>query len=136
MECRLCLCSAPPESFIFIHDDTRLPQLVQRIWICCRLRVSYNFVSHYFIRLRDRYYFSKLQVRKDDELPDMICHSCVNNLELLDSFRNACLRTDETSRLKSDKSLGVKTEEALLEDLIWEDETCTNFPPSYGEVSE
>ncbi|XP_077289508.1 uncharacterized protein LOC143913528 isoform X3 [Arctopsyche grandis] len=112
MECRLCLCSAPPEAFISIHDDTYPPHLVQRIWTCCRL-----------------------QVRKDDKLPDMICPSCVNNLELLDSFRNTCLRTDKASRLKSGESLNVKPEEVILADLIWEDEVGANLPPNISSSS-
>ncbi|XP_077289236.1 uncharacterized protein LOC143913377 [Arctopsyche grandis] len=106
MECRLCLSSAPAESLVSIHDDPHPPHLAQRIWTCCHLRI-----------------------RKGDELPDMICRSCVNNLELLDRFRSACLRSDKMSRLRSDESLTVKPEEVLLEDLKWEDETGACFPP-------
>ncbi|XP_077289463.1 uncharacterized protein LOC143913497 [Arctopsyche grandis] len=107
MECRLCLCSAPPEAFVSIHDDPHPRRLSQRIWTCC-----------------------KLQVREDDCLPDMICLSCVYNLELLESFRNHSLRSDKVSRMKSDTSLDVKSEEALLEDLIWDVESGANFPPN------
>ncbi|XP_077289640.1 uncharacterized protein LOC143913618 [Arctopsyche grandis] len=108
MECRLCrLCSARPEAFVSIHDDPHPQHLVQRIWTCCQLRV-----------------------RKDDRLPDMICLSCVNNLELLDSFRNACLQSDKTSRIRSDECLDIKVEEVLLEDLIWEKESGADFPPN------
>ncbi|XP_077289448.1 uncharacterized protein LOC143913487 [Arctopsyche grandis] len=103
MECRLCLCSAPAGSFVSIHDDPHSPGLAQRILTCCRL-----------------------QVRKDDNLPDMICHSCVNNLELLDSFRNACSRSDKTSRVNY---LKVEPKEVLLEDLIWEDGLNADLPP-------
>ncbi|XP_077289531.1 KRAB-A domain-containing protein 2-like [Arctopsyche grandis] len=106
MECRLCLCSAPAESLVSIHDDPHPPHLAQRIWTCCHLRI-----------------------RTGDELPDMICRSCVNNLELLDSFRSTCLRSDKTSRLRSDETLTVKPEEAFLEDLKWEHETGAYFPP-------
>ncbi|XP_077298944.1 uncharacterized protein LOC143920107 [Arctopsyche grandis] len=106
MECRLCLCSAPAGSFVSIHDDPHPLRLVQRIWTCCQLRV-----------------------RKGDHLPDMICLSCVNNLELLDSFRNACIQNDTTSRLELDKYLKVKPEEVMLEDLIWEDELGADCPP-------
>lgn len=67
---------------------------------------------------------------KDDKLPDMVCLSCVNNLELLNSFRNGCLRSDKVSKLKSNEVLEVKPEEALLEDLIWEDESGTYLPPN------
>ncbi|XP_077298477.1 uncharacterized protein LOC143919812 isoform X2 [Arctopsyche grandis] len=107
MECRLCLCSAPAGSFVSIHDDPHPPRLVQRIWTCCQLRV-----------------------RKGDHLPDMICLSCVNNLELFDSFRNACFQNDTTSRVELDKYLKVKPEEVLLEDLIWEDELGAEWPPN------
>ncbi|XP_077283756.1 uncharacterized protein LOC143909581 isoform X2 [Arctopsyche grandis] len=61
MECRLCLSSAPAESFVSIHDDPL--SLVFGIWTCCQLRV-----------------------RKGDHLPDVICLSCVDNLELLVKF--------------------------------------------------
>ncbi|XP_077289555.1 uncharacterized protein LOC143913559 [Arctopsyche grandis] len=119
MECRLCLCSAPAGSFVSIHDDPHPTRLAQRIWTCCQLRV-----------------------RKGDHLPDMICHSCVNNLELLHSFRNACLQSDETSRVKLYGSLNVKREEVMLDDLIWKDESNANLlpnissPPDDGEVHE
>ncbi|XP_077289466.1 uncharacterized protein LOC143913498 isoform X3 [Arctopsyche grandis] len=106
MECRLCLFSAPAdgdERLVSIHGDPHPPHLAQRIWTCCRL-----------------------QVRKGDELPDTICRSCVNNLESLDSFRSACLRSDEASRVPS----GVKLEEVLLDDLTWEDESAANFSPN------
>ncbi|XP_077284460.1 uncharacterized protein LOC143910001 [Arctopsyche grandis] len=105
MECRLCLCSAPAESFVSIHDDPHPPRLVQRIWTCCQLRV-----------------------RKGDHLPDLICLSCVNNLELFESFRNACFRNDTTSRVELDNFLKIKPEEVLLEDLIWEDELGAEWP--------
>ncbi|XP_077289554.1 uncharacterized protein LOC143913557 isoform X2 [Arctopsyche grandis] len=107
MECRLCLCSAPPEAFVSIHDDPHPQRLSQRIWTCC-----------------------KLQVRKGDRLPDTICLSCVNDLELLDSFRKACFRSDTTSRVELDKCLKVKPEEVLLEDLIWENEAGADIPPN------
>ncbi|XP_077298822.1 uncharacterized protein LOC143920028 isoform X2 [Arctopsyche grandis] len=107
MECRLCLCSAPAGSFVSIHDDPHPPRLVQRIWTCCRLGV-----------------------RKDDCLPDMICLSCVNSLELFDNFRNICLQNDATSRVELDKYLKVKPDEVLLENLIWEDELGVDWSPN------
>ncbi|XP_077298240.1 uncharacterized protein LOC143919682 [Arctopsyche grandis] len=107
MECRLCLCSAPAGSFVSIHDDLHPRRLVQRILACCQLRV-----------------------RKGDMLPDTICLSCVNNLELLNSFRNACHRSAETSRLKSDECLKIEPEEVLLDDLIWQNESKANLPPN------
>ncbi|XP_077298997.1 uncharacterized protein LOC143920153 [Arctopsyche grandis] len=119
MKCRLCLCSAPPEAFVSIHGDPHPQQLVQRIWTGCQLRV-----------------------RKGDHLPDMICHSCVNNQELLDSFRSACLQSDEKSRMVLNKSLKIKTEEVLLEDIIWEDEpdgdllTNISSSPNNDEIHE
>ncbi|XP_077289641.1 uncharacterized protein LOC143913620 [Arctopsyche grandis] len=110
MECRLCLCSAPPEAFVSIHDDPHPRRLSQRIWTCCQLRV-----------------------RKDDLLPDMICLSCVNSLELLNSFRNVCLRSDETSRMRLDKYSDIKEEEVFLDDLIWEQESGANFSPNISK---
>ncbi|XP_077289016.1 uncharacterized protein LOC143913222 [Arctopsyche grandis] len=107
MECRLCLCSAPPEAFVSIHDDPHPQRLSQRIWTCCQLRV-----------------------KKGDRLSDSICRSCVKNLELLESFRNVCFRSDTTSRVELDKYLKVKPEEVLLEDLIWENEAGADFPPN------
>ncbi|XP_077289492.1 uncharacterized protein LOC143913520 [Arctopsyche grandis] len=107
MECRLCLCPAPAESFVSIHDDPHPTGLAQRIWTCCQL-----------------------PIRKGDHLSDTICLSCVNNLELLDSFRNTCFQNDTASRVKLEKYLKVKPEEVLLEDLIWEDELCGDLPPS------
>ncbi|XP_077297455.1 uncharacterized protein LOC143919137 [Arctopsyche grandis] len=59
----------------------------------------------------------------------MICLSCVNNLELFDSFRNVCFLSDTTSRVELDKYLKVKPEEVLLEDLIWEDELGADCSP-------
>ncbi|XP_077294178.1 uncharacterized protein LOC143916806 [Arctopsyche grandis] len=117
MECRLCLCQqGPAGSFVSIHDDPHPPQrLVQRIWTCCQLRVSRRHLP---------------SVRKGDHLPDTICLSCLNNLELLDTFRNSCFRNDTTSRLELDKCLKVKPEEVLLEDLIWEDELGADWPPN------
>ncbi|XP_077298239.1 uncharacterized protein LOC143919681 [Arctopsyche grandis] len=105
MECRLCLCSAPAGSFVSIHDDLHPRRLVQHIWACCQLRV-----------------------RKGDKLPDIICLSCVNNLELLNSFRNACRRSAETSRVRSGECLKVEPEEVLLDDLIWKNESIANLP--------
>ncbi|XP_077299715.1 uncharacterized protein LOC143920663 isoform X2 [Arctopsyche grandis] len=107
MECRLCLCSTPPESSVSIHDDPHPQRLVQRIWTCCQLRV-----------------------RKGDRLPDVICLSCVNNLELLNTFRNTCFRSDKTSRVGSNEYLKVELKEVLLEDLIWEDQSDSNIRPN------
>ncbi|XP_077300904.1 uncharacterized protein LOC143921457 isoform X3 [Arctopsyche grandis] len=106
MQCRLCLCSAPAESFISIHENPR-PHLAKRIWTCCQL-----------------------QVKKGDRLPDMICRSCNNNLELLISFRKVCLRSDEISKLKLNKQVNIKQEEVLLEDLLWENEFDVHSPPN------
>ncbi|XP_077302271.1 uncharacterized protein LOC143922814 [Arctopsyche grandis] len=108
MECRLCLCQqGPAGSFVSIHDDPHPPRLAQRIWTCCQL-----------------------PVRKGDHLPNMICLSCVNTLELLDGFRNACFRIDQTSRVRLNESLAIKPEEVWLEDLKWEDETGAHLPPN------
>lgn len=76
-----------------------------------------------------------MQVRKGDRLPDTICQSCVDNLELLDTFRNICLQSDKSSKMRSVESSDIKLEEILLEDLIWEDEVDVDFPPKNGGVS-
>lgn len=57
-------------------------------------------------------------------MPNMICLSCKNILGSLDTFRNVCLQSDETSKLR----LEIKTEEIFLEDLIYEDELHVNSP--------
>ncbi|XP_077287912.1 uncharacterized protein LOC143912508 isoform X2 [Arctopsyche grandis] len=106
MECRLCLSSAPTVS---IHDNPH--PLAQLIRTCCRL-----------------------QVKRGDGLPEAICLSCVNNLELLNSFRNDCLQSNEKSKLTLNESLNVKTEEVLLEDLIWKDESDVDSLPNVCNV--
>ncbi|XP_077288668.1 uncharacterized protein LOC143913034 [Arctopsyche grandis] len=111
MECRLCLSSSPAEDLVSIHDDPRL--LEHLIFTCCRLRV-----------------------RQEDQLPDMVCLSCVNNLESLDGFRNACSRSATTSRDELDSSLKIKSEELLLDDLTWENESSADCPPNISSSAE
>ncbi|XP_077297381.1 uncharacterized protein LOC143919071 [Arctopsyche grandis] len=77
MECRLCLGSAPAESFVSIFGDPHPEFLEQRIRTCCQI-----------------------QVQRGDGLPDTVCLSCKTNLELLISFRKACFRSYETSQLR------------------------------------
>ncbi|XP_077300949.1 uncharacterized protein LOC143921494 [Arctopsyche grandis] len=98
IQCRLCLSSGLAESFVSIHDNLH-PHLAKRISSCCQL-----------------------QVEASDGLPDAICRSCNNNLELLIDFRKICLRSDGISKLKLNKRVDIKQEEVLLEDLIWEKE--------------
>ncbi|XP_077287977.1 uncharacterized protein LOC143912562 isoform X4 [Arctopsyche grandis] len=111
MECRLCLSSSPAEALVSIHEDPR--HLEHLIWTCCRLRV-----------------------RQEDRLPDMVCLSCINNLELLDGFRNACFRSATTSRVEIDSYLKIKPEELLLDDLIWENESGADCPPNISSSAE
>lgn len=59
-------------------------------------------------------------------MPNTICASCDSKLELLSSFRNVCLRSNETSKLRLNEGLNIKPEEVLLEDLNWEDTTDVN----------
>ncbi|XP_077297450.1 uncharacterized protein LOC143919133 [Arctopsyche grandis] len=99
MECRLCLGSAPAETSVSIFGDPHPQRLEQRIRTCCQI-----------------------QVIRGDGLPDMVCLSCKTNLELLISFREACFRSYETSQLRLDDCLKIKTEEVLLEDVICDDE--------------
>ncbi|XP_077286756.1 uncharacterized protein LOC143911650 [Arctopsyche grandis] len=105
MECRLCLFSAPMESSVSLFANPHA--LVQRIWACCRLRVKIG-----------------------DRFPDTVCFSCVNNLESFTSFRNVCLQSDKTSKLRLDEHFDVKTEEVLLEDLSWENDSGANSSPN------
>lgn len=63
-----------------------------------------------------------MQVEKDDKLPNTICNSCDSNLKLLSIFRNVCLQSDESSKLKLDECFDIKPTEILLDDLIWDDE--------------
>ncbi|XP_077298385.1 uncharacterized protein LOC143919755 [Arctopsyche grandis] len=99
MECRLCIRPASPRSSVSVHDNC-LPVL-QRIWTCCRL-----------------------QVMRDDGLPDTICLSCHNNLELLNIFRNVCLQSDKASKLRLNQPLNIRTEQVL----IWGNNSSINSP--------
>ncbi|XP_077292630.1 uncharacterized protein LOC143915741 [Arctopsyche grandis] len=101
MECRLCLRSAPAETSVSIHNHPH--PLVQ-----CIL-TSYQS-----------------QANKDDMLPDTICFLCKNNLELLSNFKNTCIKSEETQKQKLAEILNIKTEEIILDDLIWEDEIGIN----------
>ncbi|XP_077298159.1 uncharacterized protein LOC143919629 isoform X2 [Arctopsyche grandis] len=78
MECRLCLGSAPAESSVSIFGDPHPERLEQRIRTCCQIFV-----------------------KRGDGLPDTVCLSCKTNLELLISFRKACFRNNESSRLRN-----------------------------------
>ncbi|XP_077294574.1 uncharacterized protein LOC143917058 isoform X2 [Arctopsyche grandis] len=100
MECRLCLGPAPAESSVSIFGDPHLERLEQRIRTCCQI-----------------------QVKRGDGLPDRVCISCKTTLDSLISFRKACFRNNESSRLRVDDCLKIKTEEVLLEDSIWDDES-------------
>ncbi|XP_077297460.1 uncharacterized protein LOC143919141 [Arctopsyche grandis] len=109
MECRLCLGSTPVESSVSIFDSPRPERLEQRIQTCCQI-----------------------QVQRGDGLPDTVCLSCKTNLESLISFRKACFRSNETSQLRLDDCLKIKTEEVLLENVIWDDEPS---PPTIQRKS-
>ncbi|XP_077298110.1 uncharacterized protein LOC143919594 isoform X2 [Arctopsyche grandis] len=66
-----------------------------------------------------------------DGLPDSICLSCESKLELFSIFRNCCLQSDETSKLRLGERLDIKTKEIFLQDLIWkDDESVVNSPPN------
>ncbi|XP_077283846.1 uncharacterized protein LOC143909639 [Arctopsyche grandis] len=101
MECRLCLCAAPVESSVSIHDYPH--PLVRRILTCCQLQVDI-----------------------DDSLPDTICLLCRNNLRLLSSFKNICIQSEKTQKLRLAESSYLKKEEIILDDLIWEDDIDSN----------
>ncbi|XP_077300441.1 uncharacterized protein LOC143921151 [Arctopsyche grandis] len=98
MECRLCLYSVPAGSAVFIHGGPR--SLVELIWCCCQLKVEIG-----------------------DGFPDTICFSCETQLESLANFKNTCIKSDQISRLKEVEPFKIKTEEVLLDDLVWEDQT-------------
>ncbi|XP_077290210.1 uncharacterized protein LOC143914005 isoform X2 [Arctopsyche grandis] len=113
MECRLCLGPAPAESSvtIFQRPGPHPECLEQRIRTCCQI-----------------------YVKRGDGLPDTVCLSCKTNLESLISFRKACFRSNETSQLRLDDCLKIKTEEVLSEDVIWDDEP--SLPPIHRKNSE
>ncbi|XP_077302113.1 uncharacterized protein LOC143922652 [Arctopsyche grandis] len=112
MECRLCLCSAPLDSSVSIYDDPH--PLVQRIQKCCQMPVE-----------------------KGDNLPDTICLVCVKNLELINTFRNVCIQSNETAKLRLVERVQIKTEEVLLEDFKWKDEERdSDFMPPIDSASE
>ncbi|XP_077290490.1 uncharacterized protein LOC143914231 [Arctopsyche grandis] len=113
MECRLCLGPAPAESSVSIFQSDPHPErLEQRIRTCCQIHV-----------------------KRGDGLPDAVCLSCKTNLELLIGFRNVCFRSYETSQLnRLDDCWKIKTEEVLLEDLIWDDEP--SLPTTHRKNSE
>ncbi|XP_077300955.1 uncharacterized protein LOC143921499 [Arctopsyche grandis] len=110
MQCRLCLSSGPAEAFVSILGNPQ-PHLAESISSCCQL-----------------------QVKKDDKLPDTICRSCNDNLELLISFRKVCHHSDEISKLKLSQLVDIKPEEVLLDDLLWENEADVNTPPNVNNI--
>lgn len=68
-------------------------------------------------------------------MPDTICIACENNLELLTSFRNICIQSFKTQKLRIADRLDIKTEEVILDDLIWEDEIGINPLPNICDSS-
>ncbi|XP_077288154.1 uncharacterized protein LOC143912718 [Arctopsyche grandis] len=116
MECRLCLSHISELSSTSIHDNPR--SLEQRIWSCCQL-----------------------QVEQIDGVPDRTCLSCESNLEILTIFKNICIRSDVTQRLKKAECLKIQSEKIVTFDLTCEDELHTkssqnkNHPPTDEEQS-
>ncbi|XP_077293831.1 uncharacterized protein LOC143916561 [Arctopsyche grandis] len=104
MECRLCLCSAASLSSASIYDNPGV--LVHQIWKCCQL-----------------------QMKKGDGLPNTICASCETNLKFFTDFKTICIQNNDMLRRKLAESLNIKTEEIILDDLRWEDES--NFSTEY-----
>ncbi|XP_077297458.1 uncharacterized protein LOC143919140 [Arctopsyche grandis] len=111
MECRLCLRPAPAESSVSIFGYPHPERLEQSIRTGCQI-----------------------YVKRDDGLPDIVCLSCKTNLESLISFREACFRSNETSQLRLYDRLKIKTEEVLLENVIWDDEP--SLPTIHRKSSE
>lgn len=52
----------------------------------------------------------------------MICISCQNNLNLLSNFKNICIKSDETVKLRLTQCSDLKREEIILDDLVWQNE--------------
>lgn len=52
----------------------------------------------------------------------MICLSCDNNLELFFGFRNVCIQSDQIQKSRLSDCLNIKTEEIILDDLIFQDD--------------
>ncbi|XP_077291617.1 uncharacterized protein LOC143915064 [Arctopsyche grandis] len=94
MKCRLCLRSAPDESFVNIYDESN--SILQYIQSCCQLDM-------------ERY----------DGLPDAICSSCVYSLKLINNFKIICIKNNESARLQLAECSGVKMKKVILDD-SWE----------------
>ncbi|XP_077298755.1 uncharacterized protein LOC143919980 [Arctopsyche grandis] len=111
MECRLCLSpiSAEFPVHIFNKPNSNSVELQDRISRCCLL-----------------------QMTKHNELPDSICSPCDVNLRLLTNFKQICKLSDEKARHRSIQNPDFKTEEVLLEDLIWEDDI---EDPNIGKIN-
>lgn len=66
-------------------------------------------------------------MEEHDELSHVICSSCRCNLTSLVQFKQICIQSDEKARNR----LNIKSEEILLDDLVWKDhsdlQVCT-FP--------
>ncbi|XP_077300307.1 uncharacterized protein LOC143921063 [Arctopsyche grandis] len=97
MECRLCLHTEPAPSSISIHTNK---SLVESIHNC-----------------------SQLWIKKFKGMPNTICQSCNSNIKMFNSFKNACIRNDKISRAKAEGK-NVKSEEVILDDLVWENESA------------
>ncbi|XP_077297457.1 uncharacterized protein LOC143919139 [Arctopsyche grandis] len=112
MECRLCLCLLSDDNSVSIFDSPERDLLKQQIWSCCQLHVE-----------------------KDDRLPNTICILCKYKIESFNTFRNVCIRSDETLKFRSTNCLKIKTEEVILDDLVWRDECVVNSPTDCPESS-
>lgn len=59
-----------------------------------------------------------------------MCWSCKTNLDLFTDFKNICLQNDKKARKRS----GIKVEEVILDDLVWEDESSHTNSQSYNTL--
>lgn len=59
-------------------------------------------------------------------MPDTICVPCNNSLNLFNRFKNICIRSNETLKLRLVDSLKIKKEEIVSSDFNWENRYGTN----------
>lgn len=71
-----------------------------------------------------------LQITKEDGLPDTICLTCKNNLELFCRFRKICIQSEKTLKLRLSKGLGIRKEDTSLNKVPWLEVNDTKSLPN------
>ncbi|XP_077298899.1 uncharacterized protein LOC143920048 [Arctopsyche grandis] len=112
LACRLCMSSGPGISFISIYSNRE--QIAEQILYCCQI-----------------------QVNEDDGLSESICLSCKSNLNFFTKFRDICKQNDDTIKQQYNGPSDIKTEEVMLEDLVWNEEmTSADSQPNFAPVEQ